>query len=167
MQSGMLFNLVNTAPREEYLDSVWGETMSTLTPASSGKACNKTLIKTLVFMMLPFAGSGIDIYSPSLPYIQHYFSTTATFVQLMISLYLLGLCLGQLVLGGLSDAFGRIDPLLAMQDNNYGNYAEIAHLIINHVEVKNVSTTFTDFSALCNWMQAVTPHCSQLPVTDC
>ena len=54
-----------------------------------------------------------------------------------------------------------------MQDNNYGNYAEIANLIINHVEMKNLSTTFTDFSALYNWMQAVTLHCSQLPVTDC
>ena len=107
MQSGMLFNLGNTAPREEYHDSIWGETMSTLTPASSGIACNKTLIKTLVFMMLPLAGSGIDIYSPSLPYIQHYFSTTATFAQLTISLYLLGLCIGQLVFGSLSDAFGR------------------------------------------------------------
>jgi MFS family permease len=69
---------------------------------------NKTwLIKALVFIMLPLAGSGIDIYSPALPFLKHYLATTETMVKLTISLYLLGLCVGQLFFGTASDCSGR------------------------------------------------------------
>lgn len=73
---------------------------------------NKTLVTVLVFIMLPLAGSGIDIYSPSLPSIQHYFSTSATLSKLTITLYLLGLGIGQTIFGTLSDIIGRKKTLI-------------------------------------------------------
>jgi DHA1 family bicyclomycin/chloramphenicol resistance-like MFS transporter len=54
----------------------------------------------------------IDMYLPALPTITREFGTTSATVQLTLTGTLLGLGLGQLVLGPLSDAFGRRRPLL-------------------------------------------------------
>jgi DHA1 family bicyclomycin/chloramphenicol resistance-like MFS transporter len=55
----------------------------------------------------------IDMYLPALPSITRELGTTASTVQLTLTGTLVGLALGQLVLGPLSDAFGRRRPLLA------------------------------------------------------
>src|SRR3954453_20968444 len=55
----------------------------------------------------------IDMYLPALPTITRELGTTSATVQLTLTGTLLGLGLGQLVLGPLSDAFGRRRPLLA------------------------------------------------------
>jgi DHA1 family bicyclomycin/chloramphenicol resistance-like MFS transporter len=55
----------------------------------------------------------IDMYLPALPTIAADLGTTASAVQLTLTGTLLGLALGQLVLGPLSDALGRRGPLLA------------------------------------------------------
>src|SRR3954470_3838974 len=55
----------------------------------------------------------IDMYLPALPTITRELGTTASTVQLTLTGPLVGLGLGQLVLGPLSDAFGRRRPLLA------------------------------------------------------
>jgi MFS transporter, DHA1 family, multidrug resistance protein len=55
----------------------------------------------------------IDMYLPSLPTITRELGTTAATVQLTLTGTLVGLALGQLVLGPLSDRFGRRRPLLA------------------------------------------------------
>src|SRR3954451_11247803 len=55
----------------------------------------------------------IDMYLPALPTITEDLSTTAATVQLTLTGTLVGLALGQLVLGPLSDRFGRRGPLLA------------------------------------------------------
>ncbi|MEV7623391.1 multidrug effflux MFS transporter [Actinoplanes sp. NPDC089786] len=55
----------------------------------------------------------IDMYLPSLPSITDDLSATAAQVQLTLTGTLLGLALGQLVIGPLSDKFGRRTPLLA------------------------------------------------------
>lgn len=55
----------------------------------------------------------IDMYLPALPTIADDLMTTSAAVQLTLTGTLLGLALGQLVLGPLSDAFGRRRPLLA------------------------------------------------------
>lgn len=68
---------------------------------------SKKFIKVLVFMMLPLAGSGVDIYTPSLPSIQHIYGVDPVAVKQTVSLYLLGLAIGQFLFGTLSDAFGR------------------------------------------------------------
>src|SRR6478672_11649881 len=55
----------------------------------------------------------IDMYLPSLPTITRQLGTTSAAVQLTLTGTLLGLGLGQLVIGPLSDALGRRRPLLA------------------------------------------------------
>jgi MFS transporter, DHA1 family, multidrug resistance protein len=55
----------------------------------------------------------IDMYLPALPTITDQLATTSATVQLTLTGTLIGLALGQLVLGPLSDALGRRRPLLA------------------------------------------------------
>ena len=55
----------------------------------------------------------IDMYLPALPSITDQLGTTSATVQLTLTGTLIGLALGQLVLGPLSDAWGRRRPLLA------------------------------------------------------
>jgi DHA1 family bicyclomycin/chloramphenicol resistance-like MFS transporter len=55
----------------------------------------------------------IDMYLPALPTITRELETTSAAVQLTLTGTLIGLALGQLVLGPLSDAWGRRRPLLA------------------------------------------------------
>lgn len=54
----------------------------------------------------------IDMYLPSFPAIAADFGTTASMVQLSLTACLLGLGLGQLIMGALSDVYGRRKPLL-------------------------------------------------------
>lgn len=55
----------------------------------------------------------VDMYLPALPTIADDLGTSAATVQLTLTGTLVGLALGQLVLGPLSDALGRTRPLLA------------------------------------------------------
>ena len=55
----------------------------------------------------------IDMYLPALPTIREDLGTTSANVQLTLTGTLMGLALGQLVIGPLSDALGRRRPLLA------------------------------------------------------
>jgi DHA1 family bicyclomycin/chloramphenicol resistance-like MFS transporter len=55
----------------------------------------------------------IDMYLPALPTITDDFNATAAAVQLTLTGTLLGLAIGQLLIGPLSDAVGRRAPLLA------------------------------------------------------
>lgn len=54
----------------------------------------------------------IDMYLPAFPEIVKQFDTTASLVQLSLTACLLGLGIGQLVMGSLSDIYGRRNPLL-------------------------------------------------------
>lgn len=58
----------------------------------------------------PFA---TDMYAPGFPEIVTSFGTSGTAVQLSLTACLLGLAVGQVVLGPVSDALGRRRPLLA------------------------------------------------------
>jgi DHA1 family bicyclomycin/chloramphenicol resistance-like MFS transporter len=55
----------------------------------------------------------IDMYLPALPTIRQELGTTASQVQLTLTGTLVGLALGQLLIGPLSDSLGRRRPLLA------------------------------------------------------
>ena len=54
----------------------------------------------------------IDMYLPSFPTIVEAFDTTASFVQVSLTASLIGIALGQLVFGPMSDVHGRKKPLL-------------------------------------------------------
>ncbi|MGN9168980.1 multidrug effflux MFS transporter [Paenibacillus polymyxa] len=54
----------------------------------------------------------VDMYLASLPQISVFFGTSATAVQASLTTSLLGLGLGQLIMGPLSDIYGRRQPLL-------------------------------------------------------
>lgn len=53
-----------------------------------------------------------DLYLPALPLLTGYFQTSVSNVQLSLSVSMLGLAIGQLIIGPLSDKYGRKFPLL-------------------------------------------------------
>lgn len=55
----------------------------------------------------------IDMYLPALPALQAHFGVDAGIVQYTLSVYFLGLALGQIAYGPVADRFGRRAPLLA------------------------------------------------------
>ncbi|MFC5712408.1 Bcr/CflA family efflux MFS transporter [Thalassorhabdus alkalitolerans] len=63
----------------------------------------------LLAVLGPF---NIDMYLPSFPEIAHDLEASASLVQLSLTACLIGLALGQLVVGPISDAQGRRKPLL-------------------------------------------------------
>ncbi|MCR2807548.1 multidrug effflux MFS transporter [Paenibacillus soyae] len=73
------------------------------------KAVRLALLLGLFSTLGPFT---IDMYLPAFPEIVEQFDSTASLVQFSLTACLLGLGLGQLVMGSLSDGYGRRNPLL-------------------------------------------------------
>lgn len=73
----------------------------------------KWLGLALLLSMLSMLGPlNIDMYLPSFPMIAEDFGTSASLVQLSLTSCLLGLAVGQIVIGSISDAKGRKKPLI-------------------------------------------------------
>lgn len=53
-----------------------------------------------------------DFYLPALPALSGYFDTTASLVQLSLTFSMIGLAVGQLIIGPMSDRYGRKFPLV-------------------------------------------------------
>ncbi|CAN5577018.1 multidrug effflux MFS transporter [soil metagenome] len=83
---------------------------SPTTPAAA--IITPALLVTLALLsaVAPFA---TDLYLPAFPAMVSQLHTTAAGVQLTLTAFLIGLALGQLVFGPLSDRFGRVRPLIA------------------------------------------------------
>lgn len=82
-------------------------------PHSGELTARRRLVLVLVLGLLAALGPlTIDMYLPALPTITGELHTSAAAVQLTLTGTLVGLGLGQLVIGPLSDAFGRRLPLL-------------------------------------------------------
>ncbi|WP_258112363.1 multidrug effflux MFS transporter [Alicyclobacillus sp. SP_1] len=67
------------------------------------------------FMLAVFSGLGsltFDMYLPSFPQMMKFFGTNASMIQASLTSCLLGLALGQITMGALSDVFGRRKPLI-------------------------------------------------------
>lgn len=76
-----------------------------------GRALHAELI-VLVGALSAFAPLSIDMYLPGLPAVARDLGASASEVQLTLTACLVGLALGQLVAGPMSDALGRRRPLL-------------------------------------------------------
>ncbi|MCF6764722.1 MFS transporter [Thiotrichales bacterium 19S3-7] len=70
------------------------------------------IIALFVNFTIPLGGMSTDIYLPSLPSMATFFDTTPMMVQLTVTLFALGLGIGQAVAGPISDALGRRRPFL-------------------------------------------------------
>ncbi len=80
-------------------------------PAEEPRASVRDVV--LIGMLTAFAAFSIDLYLPALPAIAADFNATLGAVQGTMASFLIGLAVGQLVLGPLSDRIGRRPPLLA------------------------------------------------------
>ncbi|MFC5446637.1 multidrug effflux MFS transporter [Paenibacillus aestuarii] len=80
-----------------------------MTNKNNPNAVRLALLLGLFSTLGPFT---IDMYLPAFPQIVQQFGTTASLVQLSLTACLLGLGVGQIVMGSLSDVHGRRKPLL-------------------------------------------------------
>src|SRR3981189_1759865 len=83
----------------------------------SGDPSNLSRVQRLrLFVLLgsltAFGPLSIDMYLPALPAIARHLAASESLVQLTVAPCLIGLALGQIVAGPLSDSLGRRRPLL-------------------------------------------------------
>lgn len=78
----------------------------------SQKQISRLKLAALLGSLAAFAPLSIDMYLPALPLIAEEMNTNQSFVQLSLTFFLVGLAMGQLVVGPLSDMRGRRTPLL-------------------------------------------------------
>src|SRR3954449_1670158 len=91
-------------------------TLTAQRPSAPSSAAATPSMARLALMLGAFVALGpltIDMYLPALPTIRQQLGTTSATVQLTLTGTLVGLALGQLVIGPLSDTVGRRRPLLA------------------------------------------------------
>lgn len=72
-----------------------------------------TFLLILLGMLTAFGPFVTDMYLPSLPSMETYFHTSSSMVQLGLTFSMIGLAVGQVIFGPLSDKYGRRPLLLA------------------------------------------------------
>src|ERR1700747_3740879 len=82
-------------------------------PASEKKLATSKLMLTLLVLMTGLAPISLYMLVPALPVIATTFGRGISVVQMTVSLYMVGIALSQLIMGPLSDKFGRRPVLLA------------------------------------------------------
>lgn len=80
--------------------------------SSGGYRNSQNLIAWVALLAIPLSGMSIDIITPSLPAMAHYFSADKAWVQLSISSYMIGFAAAQLLAGIISDSIGRKKPFV-------------------------------------------------------
>jgi DHA1 family bicyclomycin/chloramphenicol resistance-like MFS transporter len=82
--------------------------------SSASPAKPRTLRNALILGSLSaFAPLSVDMYLPALPRMAHDLHSADSTLQLTLTAFIVGLAVGQLVLGPISDVVGRRKPLLA------------------------------------------------------
>ena len=85
--------------------------MTRTSPAAAQPIVKPSFIALLVAVSA-VSPLGINMYLPSMPGIARALGVDFTTIQLTLSLYLAAMALGQLIIGPLSDRFGRRPVLL-------------------------------------------------------
>lgn len=73
---------------------------------------SRLFILFFLSMLSAFGPFVMDMYLPTLPAMVSYFHTSPSFIQLSLTASMIGIAIGQLIFGPLSDACGRRSPLL-------------------------------------------------------
>ena len=76
------------------------------------KANSKLFLVLLLGVLSAFGPFVVDLYLPSLPQLASFFETSASMTQLTLTTAMIGLAVGQLLLGPLRDKLGRKIPLI-------------------------------------------------------
>src|SRR5215208_2830936 len=84
----------------------------TCSTAAAAQPIDKPPGMALLIVIAAVSTLGINMYLPSMPGMARAFSVDFTTIQLTLSLYLAAMALGQLIIGPLSDRFGRRPVLL-------------------------------------------------------
>jgi DHA1 family bicyclomycin/chloramphenicol resistance-like MFS transporter len=79
---------------------------------STASIWQRTRLVLILGALSTFGALSIDMYLPALPQLARDFGASASSIQLTLSACLIGLALGQVVAGPLSDTYGRRRPLL-------------------------------------------------------
>ncbi len=93
--------------------SVAGTAPATASTKSTTRPHRTARYALLLGGLTAFGPLSIDMYLPALPVMARELHSTDTQLQLTLAVFLVGLGVGQLVAGPLSDAFGRRRPMLA------------------------------------------------------
>lgn len=73
---------------------------------------NRNFLSVTLGLLTAFAPFVTDLYLPGLPALAAYFGSSASMAQMSLTMSMLGLSAGQLLIGPLSDRYGRKIPLM-------------------------------------------------------
>ncbi|MDG2916351.1 multidrug effflux MFS transporter [Bisgaard Taxon 10/6] len=76
------------------------------------KSNSKFFLVLLLGVLSAFGPFVVDLYLPSLPQLASFFATAPSMTQLTLTTAMIGLAVGQLLIGPVSDKFGRKKPLI-------------------------------------------------------
>lgn len=76
------------------------------------KRNSQIFLLLLLGVLSAFGPFVVDLYLPSLPQLAIFFETSSSMTQLTLSTAMIGLAVGQLLFGPISDKFGRKKPLI-------------------------------------------------------
>lgn len=96
------------------------------------KESNKGAGTLLAFAIIPISGFALDVYIPSLPDMAEKLHTSQSSVQLTLSIFLITYGLGQLLIGGILDSYGRYLP----------NMLGLAGFIVTSIVIANTDSLY-------------------------
>ncbi|OBK78120.1 multidrug effflux MFS transporter [Mycobacterium sp. 1164985.4] len=123
------------------------------TPLQEGKTPSRIRMIVVLGVMVALGPLTIDMYLPALPRIADELGVSSSVAQLTLTGTLLGLALGQLLVGPLSDSLGRRRPLMAGIVLHM--LASLACLFAPNIEVLGVARGLQGMGAAAGMVVAI------------
>ncbi|OBB35202.1 multidrug effflux MFS transporter [Mycobacterium sp. 852002-51961_SCH5331710] len=123
------------------------------TPLQEGKTPSRIRMIVVLGVMVALGPLTIDMYLPALPRIAEELGVSSSVAQLTLTGTVLGLALGQLVVGPLSDSLGRRRPLMAGIVLHM--LASLACLFAPNIEVLGVARGLQGMGAAAGMVVAI------------